>query len=225
MNKNKIHKSLIALGLMAFTIPAMAQDSVHYAPPEEVNEAVRNVVFGAKDQRPEPPALPEHHRSAHEQTRKNIMDARDYDRSMNDRSSHKVERDSSENKKTPIIIKKSADEEMKKVPTAYEVKSQEALKITPEVAHPTAQPVVVVEKQSLFTAKKGERLSSVLGKWASQEDWSLYWSAEDDFILPADMSVTGNVETVFTRVGEALSSEGIDYQIKLYKMNNTIVVK
>lgn len=221
MNKNKIHKSLIALGIMVVSVPAMAQDSTHYAPPEEVNQAVRNVVFGVKDQRPEPPAVPESHKLASEQKRKNIMEARDYERSMNSEPKHVVKKHEGEAKKKPIIIKKSNDEKLKKVPIAHQVKTSEALTVTPSQNSAT----VIVEKKSLFTAKKGQRLSTVLGEWAHQEDWDLYWSAEDDFIIPTDMSITGNIASVFKKVGEALTSEGIDYQIKLYKMNNTIVVK
>ena len=80
-------------------------------------------------------------------------------------------------------------------------------------------------KSSVFEAKKGTKLSKVLTNWANQENWDLYWSAEDDFIIPANINMTGNIEYVFKKVGDALASEGIDYQIKLYRLNNTIVVK
>ena len=89
------------------------------------------------------------------------------------------------------------------------------------------QPVenTVVPKSSVFEAKKGTKLSKVLSDWANQENWDLYWSAEDDFIIPTNIKMTGDIEYVFTKVGEALASEGIDYQIKLYRLNSTIVVK
>lgn len=78
---------------------------------------------------------------------------------------------------------------------------------------------------SIFEAKKGERLSSVIKRWAESEGWSVHWAYSDDYILPVDVSIKGDLKSTLELVSRSLTDSRIDVNIKMYTLNKAVVIR
>lgn len=82
-----------------------------------------------------------------------------------------------------------------------------------------------ISHKKIFDAKKGEKLSSVIKRWSNSEDWTLYWGTKDDYILPVDINISGNLENSLELISESLTKSNIEMKIDMFKTNKAVVVK
>lgn len=247
-NKNFKLKILSACILSSLTSTQVLAQSQHYVPDSVVSNTVKNVVWGEEDPTPKPPMKyrnanqndnlqkrevniskpnPEHRKPAvviHDETTAERVASKSNNPSNNlvikknsPVEDNQIKNEVEKNKKSVV---KSIGKE--KESTAY---STTIKKAQPEPVTQTVQTTKYVAPKSVFKADKGEKLSDALTRWAKKENWNLYWSSKSDFFLPTNIELQGGIEEVFVSVGEALKQEGISFDISLYRLNKTIVVK
>jgi hypothetical protein len=84
---------------------------------------------------------------------------------------------------------------------------------------------VVQDNKTTFEAKKGERLSDVIIRWSESEGWKVHWAYSEDYILPVDVSIRGNLKDTLEMVSQSLTDSSIDVKIQMFTKNKAILVK
>ena len=84
---------------------------------------------------------------------------------------------------------------------------------------------VVNNKKTTFDAKKGEKLSDVITRWSESEGWKVHWAYSEDYILPVDVTVRGNLKDTLELVSQSLTDSNIDVKIQMFTQNKAILVK
>lgn len=84
---------------------------------------------------------------------------------------------------------------------------------------------VVDNNKTTFEAKKGERLSDVIIRWSESEGWKVHWAYSEDYILPVDVTIRGNLKDTLELVSQSLTDSNIDVKIQMFTHNKAILVK
>lgn len=242
-NKNIKFKLLSACILTSLTSTHVMAQSQHYVPDSVVSNAVKNVVWGTNDATPKPPEKYKNTNKvsinddlkisepSSEQRKPSVVIHKKSDSRTFEAKEFSANKKNLVIKKNNSIDNNNVKEEIKGPVVKSKEDGKEKNQYIKQAKHIKSEPAKQVQNtkqvayKNIFKANKGEKLSEVLTRWAEKEDWNLYWSSKSDFFLPTDIELQGGIETVFVSVGEALKREGISFDISLYRLNKTVVVK